>query len=177
MVVAWVAVENGAMVKITGLRRIWRVPLICWARVLPPTTARCSAFSGTTAKMRMATPTAAAVRNRNTPRQSVNCSAVSTGTVALMAPMPPVANMMALANGSLSAGSQSTNDLKAAIRHADTPNPISPRPAISAAGDAAVAKMKAPAAANISKAASVRRGPNLSSRMPSGSWNAAKVIM
>ena len=103
-----------------------------------------------------------------TPRQSVTPSAASTGTVPESAPSPPTAIWNPEISGSFSAAKNMRNALNAAIRHADTPKPMSARPATSPPMPDAVAKTKAPSAANINSAASVRLGPKRSSSMPSG---------
>jgi len=111
----------------------------------------------------------------NTPRQSVNFSAISIGVVAVSAPSPPAAMIQPLIAGKRVTGSHSTNALKLAIRHADTPSPIKPRPISNSVRLSPNANSPAPVAASSSSVASTRRGPNRSSNKPSGNWNAAKV--
>ena len=62
-----------------------------------------------------------------------------------------------------------------AIRQAETPRPISARPAISSGRLCALANSAAPQAATASRLAFTRRGPQRSSSTPSGSWNEAKA--
>jgi hypothetical protein len=65
--------------------------------------------------------------------------------------------------------------LNAAIRHADTPMPISARPIHRPASELLDANSAAPSAATSSSAASMRREPYLSSQMPSGSCMQPKL--
>ncbi len=95
--------------------------------------------------------------------------------MAASAPSPPAASTQPLAEGNRSAGNHITNALKLAIRQADTPSPIKPRPTTSSVTPPLAANTPAPAAANSNKVASTRRGPNRSSNTPKGNWNAAKV--
>ena len=132
-------------------------------------------FSGATRKMTNPTAMVTMPRVMNTPRQSVTPNAASTGTVPESAPSPPMAIWKPEISGSLPTAKNMRNALNAAIRHADTPNPMSARPATSPPMPDAVAKTKAPSAANINSAASVRLGPKRSSSMPSGNWKRAKV--
>ena len=93
----------------------------------------------------------------------------STGAVATNAPKPPAASTQPLSAGNRAAGNHSTKALKLAIKQADTPKPIKPRPTINSSALSLTANNPAPAAANNSSVASTRRGPNRSSSMPSGS--------
>ena len=116
------------------------------------------------------------LRIRNTPRQSVNSSAVLRGTVALIAPKPPATICRPFIKGRRSGGNQRTYALKEAIRQAETPKPMSSLPMISPLRDSAMEKISAPKAAKMSRTDSVLRGPKRSSSKPSGSWKDAKEM-
>ena len=76
---------------------------------------------------------------------------------------------------SRSRGNQSVNALIEPISPAETPSPISARPAESIARSCARPNVSAPAAATHISAAAQRRGPKRSSSTPSGSWKAANA--
>ena len=112
-------------------------------------------------------------RPEKTPRQSVTERKFCKGVVAPNAPNPPATICKPFIIGSRSLWNQITKALKAAIKQAETPNPISNLPAINPEAVSEFEKIHAPRAANKSNADSVRLGPNRSSNIPKGSWNAA----
>lgn len=131
---------------------------------MPPAEAR----SGTTQKIAAAAAKVNTDIVTNTPRQSVICSAASTGAVAAIAPRPPENNAQPVIAGRRCSGYQSVNALMLDMRQADTPRPISTRPASSAGTSWLNAKTSAPEAAASSSDALVRRGPKRSSKIPTG---------
>ena len=108
-------------------------------------------------------------RPEKTPRQSVMERKFCKGVVAPNAPNPPATICKPFIIGSRSLWNQITKALKAAIKQAETPNPISNLPAINPVDVSELEKIHAPRAANKSNAASVRRGPYRSSKIPKGS--------
>ncbi len=116
------------------------------------------------------------VNHQNTVRQSTVWISNSSGTVVDNAPTVPKAKITPLTRGIFALGNHSTFAFSDAIRQADTPRPISPRPTISVTASDPKANSAAPTAATIRSAACTFRGPYRSSTMPSGSCTAAKVM-
>ena len=100
---------------------------------------------------------------------------MATGTVAARAPAVPATSIQLASWLCCSGANHWRYALKEAIRQADTPAPISARPTHRPASEVLVAKTAAPIAAMTSSADSVRRGPYLSSQIPSGSWSEPKA--
>jgi len=103
-------------------------------------------------------------------RQSKCPSAASSGEEAVIAPKPPTENATAIMVDVRSGGNHSTKAWMEAMRHAETPRPMSVRASTRSAKDLEWAKLSAPAAASRRSTAFVRRGPNRSSSTPSGTW-------
>jgi len=95
----------------------------------------------------------------NTPRQPRMGSESSSGTLALIAPSPPAAMIAPVIADWRSGGYHCEKFLSPAIRHADTPNPISARPIVSVWMSLPSPNTSVPAAANSRIVASTRRGP------------------
>jgi hypothetical protein len=124
-------------------------------------------------KMSAAATTLSAPSPMNSARQPNGPSSASTGTVADSEPTLPIPIIQPLSAVSRSRGNHSVNALIDPIRPADTPSPISARPAESIARSRARPKISAPAAATQKSAAVQRRGPKRSSSTPRGSWASA----
>ena len=105
-----------------------------------------AAFSGVL-KMPAATATPAIASAMKTVRQPKAGIAQDRGVEAVSAPSPPAAMMAALSEAWRSMPNHWPNALNEAIRQADTPSPISARPAASPAMSCARAKTAAPVAA------------------------------
>jgi hypothetical protein len=111
------------------------------------------------ARLKSASPTKS-VRQPNGP------SSASTGAVAESVPMLPIAIIQPESAVSRSRGNQSVNALIEPMRPAETPRPMSARPAESIARSRASPKVSAPVAATHMSAAAQRRGPKRSSSTP-----------
>ncbi|MFT3962176.1 MAG: hypothetical protein QM701_12150 [Propionivibrio sp.] len=123
-----------------------------------------------------ATPAVITASPANTSRQVATCSTASSGAEAISAPSEPEVMIQPVSEACRSAGNHCEKNLKAAIRQAETPRPISPRPTASMPMPSLTAKIAAPAAATSSSAASTRRAPKRSSSRPSGSWVEPKAM-
>ena len=100
----------------------------------------------------------------------------SSGTVAAIAPSPPMVRKQPLTNGQERGGNHRVIALKLAIKPPQTPKPMIARPMATAVKSEPTAKMKAPAAAQNSRYAWTPRGPKRSNNTPRGSCEAAKVM-
>ncbi len=119
-------------------------------------------------KSQPATTNVSPARTVKISRQPASCSATSSGAVAASAPSPPEVMIQPVSEACRSAGKLSEKALNAAIRQADTPRPLSPRPTASPKIPWPMAKVAAPAAAIRRSADSTRRARKRSSSMPSG---------
>ena len=98
----------------------------------------------------------------------------ATGMVVVRAPQVPNTNIQLPNWLCRSAGYQTRYALRGAIKQEETPTPIMARPIHNPVRVELIAKIAAPAAANKSRADSVRRAPYLSSQLPNGSCILAK---
>ena len=105
---------------------------------------------------------------KKVPRHPSHSAATASGVVAINAPHPPIPLAMAAINGKLRGGNQRENTTKLPMKQVAQPKPMIPRPRVSMAGSLAVAKITAPAAANINKTVLTRRGPYWSRSTPHG---------
>ena len=159
----WIAMNEpmpnapiGASHQNRGCTNTVRTPANCVAR--PPESTGFS-MSGTRHQIANATASVATDRPTNTPRQCVNVSAISSGTVVASAPTPPATMIQPEYDACRSAGYHAAIAFSGAIRHAQTPAPISARATASPVSVSANANSAAPAAATASSAGSTRRGP------------------
>ena len=79
-----------------------------------------------------------------------------------------------LTSGQRSFGNHSVMALNEAKKPPATPRPINARPTINMAFVSPIANTAAPSAIDSNRQAWTRRGPNRSSNIPRGIWNAAK---
>ena len=84
-------------------------------------------LSGTTRNIIIATSNVVTAKIQNRSRQIKFSSNQAVGDEAQRTPNPPAVMCNPLANGKRSDGNHWTNDLKAAIKHAETPRPINAR--------------------------------------------------
>ena len=109
-------------------------------------------------------------------RQLATWRAASRGAVEKSAPSVPKVMIQPVSEGIFSGGNHCEKALKEAIRQAETPSPIRPRPMASPVIEWLVAKTAAPVAANSSSPALTRRAPKRSSSIPSGNWAAPNAM-
>ena len=147
---------SGAIHQKRGLANTVLTPAHCAA--IPPLAAG-GAVSGTRHQIQAAMPKENTDSTMNTPRQSVNRSAISTGVVATSAPTPPATMIQAASDACRSAGYHAEIAFSGAIRHTDTPSPISARATMRPVTPSASAKASVPMPQNSSSAGSTRRGP------------------
>ena len=110
---------SGAIHQKRGLANTVLTPAHCAA--IPPLVAG-GAVSGTRHQIQAAMPKANTDSTMNTPRQSVNRSAISTGVVATSAPTPPATMIQAASDACRSAGYHAEIAFSGAIRQTDTPS-------------------------------------------------------
>ena len=156
---AWFSVLIGTTRQNARLANTCPTPASASANPSPGAPRASSGRRGTTVNSTTAAVPDSAAKPANTPRQSVIPSSISTGAVADSAPRPPAVMMQPFANGSRSGANHSVLALNEAIRHADTPSPISARPTVSPGRPSLTANTALPAAATSSSADSTRRGP------------------
>ena len=159
----WIAMNDpmprlasGAIHQKRGCTNTLRTPASCAASV--------SLFpdfgtSGTRHQMRPATKSVTTASTTKIERHPVTRSASSTGTVASSAPMPPATMIQPEYEACRSGGNHVASAFNGAIRHAETPAPMTARATASADRDSAAANSAAPAAASASSTGSTRRGP------------------
>ena len=157
---------NARSVKIAPVSRI-----CCQIVDVPAGFAR----SGTANRTIIATTNVTAAMATNTSRQPKTCVAHSIGAVATSRPIAPEDITRALASARRGSLTQITTALKLAISPPAKPRPINARATTSVPTSWPNANTNAPTAATVNSAACTRRGPNRSSRTPSGGWNNAKA--
>ena len=107
--------------------------------------------------------------------QSVICKVASNGLDAVIAPKPPTAKKIETSKLNLSFGNQIDIALNAPIKAPETPNPINPLPIVKWSMVSPKENITAPIDAIINKTVCTFLAPNLSSKIPKGSWNIANV--
>ncbi len=115
--------------------------------------------SGTRHAIAAATASVTTPNTTNSVRQPMKRSANSTGSVAASAPTPPATMIQPESDACRCGEYQTAMPFRGAIRHTETPSPISARAIVRPVSPSAAANANAPVAAITSSTGSTRRGP------------------